>query len=70
MTEEQARTKWCPMVRFSMSEDDNNSCNNRTLSPEVRNCIAYDCMMWRTARKSSTDKPIVEVGYCGLAGKP
>lgn len=65
MTEDEARTKWCPMVRFG--EDD--ACSNRwTVYPNLIQCrcIASDCMMWRFG----PDKTVVgdRLGYCGLAG--
>lgn len=53
MTEEEARTKWCPMVRFAANEED--SAANRwpsldkpvvTMTPDESMCIASDCMMW------------------------
>jgi hypothetical protein len=55
MTEEQARTKWCPMYGISTKEyvDD---C-----------CIASQCMFWRWRQPTWDDKP--KEGYCGLAGK-
>lgn len=71
MTEETARTKWCPMVRFS-GEDNNSTFNRADIfpmnHPETNNvciprCIASDCMMWRMEGSSN------KLGYCGLAGK-
>jgi hypothetical protein len=54
MTEEEAKTKWCPMVRFQIGTNDatwqGNAYTNRgeVLSPpESVMCIASDCMMWR-----------------------
>jgi hypothetical protein len=74
MTEDQAKTKWCPMVRFSIGEDDNNSCNNRDISGDVTKCIGSDCMMWRMKYVEQQDERNVSVlmpdYYCGLAGKP
>jgi hypothetical protein len=42
MTEEQARQKWCPMVRYA-GEVSFNKC--LPVIPGL-NCIASDCMMW------------------------
>lgn len=65
MTEEQARTKWCPMVRTSALREGNptgavtNQCDE---SYVATTCIASDCMMWRVGALSNGS-------YCGLAGK-
>ena len=76
MTEQEANTKWCPMVRFN-----NDSCNRWTHgdtqdgNPLYARCIASDCMMWRWNLIGSfvngkyDDNYPVE-GYCGLGGKP
>ena len=84
MTEELARTKWCPMVRF---EGDSGGTFNRGVNapmnnPEISNtcipcCITSECMMWRddtTNTGSSIKEPngtltTIRTGYCGLAGK-
>jgi len=74
MTEEEARTKWCPMARVPVADSG-------------FKCIASDCMMWRdvleqyNVTKESLQKDlkswnstdiIIERetgnGYCGLAG--
>jgi hypothetical protein len=74
MTEDEAKTKWCPMVRNGVNRNyprqgyqgeigDNN--------PPYSKCIASDCMMWRVTRNhnSETGESFV-TGYCGLGGKP
>lgn len=58
VTEEQAKTKWCPQVRFDgeestfnrgyQSEDPLNMRNGRT--QYICNCIGSACMMWRWNR--------------------
>jgi hypothetical protein len=64
MTEEEAKKKWCPMVRIAHE----NVVANRTDGYGDNNfhklqcCIASDCMMWRLN--------IQPYGYCGLGGKP
>jgi len=45
MTEEEAKTKWCPMVRESISPVDDTSIN-RDVGDCHYNCIASDCAMW------------------------
>jgi hypothetical protein len=67
MTEQEAKTKWCPMVKRVKSE----VIDSRNLPY----CIASACMMWRWSQKGAwvngtwtNDYPVE--GYCGLAGKP
>lgn len=55
MTEELARTKWCPMTRFSGDSGGttfNRGSRDHMNNPEIDDrwiprCIASDCMMWR-----------------------
>lgn len=50
MTEDEAKTKWCPFVRFvgsTMSEHSAFSSRLEDLSPEGTRCIASACMAWR-----------------------
>lgn len=66
MTEEEAKTKWCPMVPGF-----NHAARNRQI--DDRNgyrCIASACMMWRTTELLDDDNVLRKVSYCGLAGKP
>ena len=72
ITEEQAREKWCPAVRITITRDGKNGTTR--MSGGGTNCIASDCMWWRWR------KPYVagdghhfggqdKIGYCGMAGK-
>ncbi len=68
MTEEKAKTKWCPFAR-ALGEREDGASGNYTANRGVAGkpddwclCIASDCMAWR--RFSAAD------GYCGLAGNP
>ena len=58
MTEEEAKTKWCPMVRIMFRQDggganswthDNpkGEINAYARMPEQSRCIGSGCMMWR-----------------------
>lgn len=75
-TEDEAKTKWCPMVRVTVAvgpagdvyTSDNHG--NDGIHPE---CIGSACMVWRWA--SYEDSAINEggpddFGYCGLVRQP
>lgn len=64
MTEEEAKTKWCPMVRINGNAMD--YILNRKASDRHSYCIGSACMMWR----ENVDYLPGPHGYCGLAGKP
>lgn len=76
MTEEEARTKWCPHGRVYSSIGPYNRTEIRAADGPSR-CIASNCMAWRWAKDELVDfvsngKSIPgyksENGYCGLAG--
>jgi len=69
MTEDEARTKWCPFAFAALSPS--GPAVNRIVGDDRpplpkagTQCIASDCMMWR----SVPGFPIN--GFCGLAGSP
>lgn len=69
MTPEEAKTKWCPMVR--MGSGGGNTANNRWEDGEIlhaMHCIGPDCMAWRwiPGMQEAGFKP---GGYCGAFGK-
>jgi len=83
MTEEEARTKWCPMVRITWypTPAPETSISGWNRDEINTNCIASDCMMWRKGEKKEVEidrgygQPpayidVVETGYCGLGGRP
>jgi len=47
MTEQEAKTKWCPMVRHVKDQEGNFYTTNGCNSSGFETCIASDCMMWR-----------------------
>lgn len=71
MTEDQAKTKWCPMVRTGLVAG---MAVNHHVGGDVKDetrCIASECMMWRNftldeVRRDNNSKG----GFCGLAGVP
>ena len=71
VTEEEARTKWCPQTQISViMGSDGFYCNKpRSTGNNNKNCIASKCMVWRwdihpdNLRKEA----ITTGGYCGLA---
>jgi len=68
MTEEEANTKWCPMIRF-------HGGGNYTVDDQNGRCIGSACMMWRPITETVADSNggiYIQSfhGYCGLAGEP
>lgn len=63
-TEEEAKTKWCPMVRFitfpPIYENGMATKENNRYGDYNSNCIASECMQWQWDG---------ERGYCGKARK-
>jgi len=66
ITEEQAREKWCPMVRYTFHSTDSSA--NRwkqslppnephALNPLPCRCIAPECMMWRWHFEQTNKQP-------------
>ena len=78
MTEEEAKTKWCPMLGEGNATKGLHERVDGTVSA---NCIGSDCMMWRWDAITPEEKrqlreygddtgPLLAIpGYCGLAGK-
>ncbi len=65
MIEDEAKKKWCPMVRHGYGSEGvgvNRIHNNKT--PSTSNCIGSNCMMW--VHDQSVNDFID--GHCGLAG--
>ncbi|AWJ88895.1 hypothetical protein Sp245p_03375 [Azospirillum baldaniorum] len=86
MTEEQARSKWCPHARVNTlvtgwdhaeTAVGGAACNRsdeRTMY-EKPNCIASDCMAWRPGKplvmsEGFREEERIPRGYCGAFGKP
>ncbi|RIK75493.1 hypothetical protein DCC62_13205 [candidate division KSB1 bacterium] len=74
LSEKDAKTKWCPMARsgFRRHTDTSLTINRKIGSgkpdPDCL-CLASDCMMWRAVNLMK-EFETVQMGYCGLAGKP
>jgi len=75
MNEEEAKKKWCPMVRISIGDS---ACTNRGDIDKVASiaCIASKCMLWRwnpptvIAVPEGVEEHRTASGYCGLGGRP
>jgi hypothetical protein len=76
MTEDEAKKKWCPLVRNNPLAPDESyaGVTTRDNKPDYeRNCIASACMMWREADRVEDPEnygTYIPTGYCGLAGEP
>lgn len=69
MTEQEAKTKWCPMARVEILGEgcsanrlpDYESLNGEMVRDASANCLGSGCMVWCNGHASGK-------GYCGLAG--
>lgn len=86
LTEEEAKTKWCPETRIhevrgagvyvNKPITDENPHGHANAASVL--CIGSACMAWREVREmqmgdnpnGDDDKTVVIGGYCGKAGKP
>lgn len=80
MTEEEAKTKWCPFARVvgSLGEIEgaadlhivtgNRNNPNGNGPTELPKCLGSGCMAWRHTFNDALSK--IKDGHCGLAGKP
>ena len=83
MTEDEAKTKWCPHM-FPYTEGQKSAGHNcyaddlGTFHNQATKCIASKCMAWqidggfvvRKIASNSYEEERFDGGYCGLAGKP
>lgn len=74
VTEEEAKTKWCPESRTGMYAGSGGVAVNRHCADEVRDetrCIGSACMAWRFIYPSAPTALATPLkGYCGKAGEP
>jgi hypothetical protein len=79
LTEEEAKTRWCPFARQLMRAGDTWAPANRDRDyDDMCLCIASQCMAWRWnnamseaefVKMATTGETKAPVGFCGLAGK-
>lgn len=64
LSEDEAATKWCPMIRMGVNLEG-------IVEP---NCVGSGCMMWRwyevPPEVPNRNNMKGYFGYCGLAGEP
>lgn len=67
MTEEEAKSKWCPFARVYERGNRPFRAPRKRKSPmhDKTRCIGSECMAWRWQPGQGSDG-----GYCGLAGEP
>ena len=82
LTEAEARTKWCPFVRFHGTPSDDNMSNRDggvdNGNPGMSRCIASGCMAWKQevgtdpsdSSPFGSDLKPTGRGWCGLATAP
>ena len=64
MTEDEAKTKWCPQTLHATLRVTDHVKLPVEMSGAL--CIGSKCMAWRWL----DDEPGCEAGFCGLAGRP
>ncbi len=68
MTEDEAKQRWCPLVRFKSGNTGSETAFNRQRGYDETaadlNCIGSRCMAWHW-RSASLDE---DLGYCGAFG--
>lgn len=84
-TEEEAKTKWCPMSRVSAfphkGGDEISLFSNRDIcflvpgnsfdpATDITKCIASDCMMWRWDETTETEPSLTPEGTIGYLPLP
>lgn len=72
MTENEAKTKWCPMTRYrtvKSSKLHQDTVGMSNLPTGTGKCIGSDCMAWRWKPREVPLNEKYHEGYCGLAGK-
>jgi hypothetical protein len=80
VTEDQAKTKWCPFARYVIDAQTVFPTGNRFEGQETSQvpneaakgclCIASDCMAWRWRPVDLANGGQFGDGNCGLAGEP
>jgi hypothetical protein len=67
MTEDEAKTKWCPEARAVAIGPTGRAAANRNEFGEIytaHKCLGSACMAWRWLDEDD------RIGYCGKAGVP
>ena len=77
MTEDEAKTKWCPHRRIGEEVSGGiDAVYHYAATNNGARCIGSGCMMWRWEYGYNPNLPIdhapikTDHGHCGLAGKP
>ena len=65
MTEQEAKTKWCPHMTYCANPAQLYESNFAVYDNSM--CCASECMAWRWDGVIDGED---RSGYCGLAGKP
>ena len=66
LTEDEAKTKWCPQVQVSKGSNRPQRIDEDTIETHL-NCLASGCMFWRWSHQDSNG---TATGFCGAATLP
>lgn len=70
VTEEEAKTKWCPFARVATTSGGGIVVNRFSSPMQLRgdsNCLGSACMMWQSYGTLRRDGVTRETGYCGIS---
>ena len=85
LTEDEAKTKWCPFARIAFESGSTNRAvvfDRASFDPKMDRCVGSACMAWRwvfidkSTHERTEDGVRGEIdmdytrGHCGLSGKP
>ena len=77
MTEDDARKRWCPMVRYKSTKGEGINrwvdIDDAQMLPDMARCIASECMMWQWIQETkifAANESPVDEGWRKIGAAP